>query len=163
MYTNSHDTALMRQGATVGYATSGSAAEHKRTLVRRLRARLILCLIATAVAIPALILSAPDHLIIFMVAAAVVALAALAVCGTALQYDGPPEQGNVRISAQLAHDLTPQMRDKLFLARQDEDPRVLEEVIRYFEDQKETERKKAVAGSVQKILEKEHPTSRRNP
>lgn len=153
MYTNSHDTALMRQGAKVGYATPGSAAEHKRTLVRRLRTRLILCLIATAVAIPALILSAPDHLIIFMVAAAVAALAVLAVCGTALQYDGPPAQGNVLISAQLAHDLTPQMRDKLFLARQNNDPRVLEEVIRHFE----AELKKAVADDVQKILEEGHP------
>ena len=157
MYTNSHDTALMRQGATVGYATSGSAAEHKRMLVRRLRNRLILCFIATAVAIPALILSPPDHLIIFMVAAAVVALAALAAYSAVIQYDRPPEQGTVRVSTQLAHDLTPQMRDKLFLARQDEDPRVLEEVIRYFEDQKEVERKKAVAGSVQKILEKGYP------
>ena len=157
MYTNSHDTALMRQGATVGYATSGSAAGHKRMLVRRLRNRLILCFIATAVAIPALILSPPDHLIIFMVAAAVVALAALAAYSAVIQYDRPPEQGTVRVSTQLAHDLTPQMRDKLFLARQDEDPRVLEEVIRYFEDQKEVERKKAVAGSVQKILEKGYP------
>ena len=157
MYTNSHDTALMRQGSTVGYATPGSAAEHKRTLVRRLRTRLILCLIATAVAIPALILSAPDHLIIFMVAAAVVALATLAAYSAVIQYDRPPVQGNVRVSTQLAHDLTPQMRDKLFLARQDEDPRVLEEVIRYFEDQNEAERKKAVAGSVQKILKKGRP------
>ena len=157
MYTNSHDTALMRQGSTVGYATPGSAAEHKRTLVRRLRTRLILCLIATAVAIPALILSAPDHLIIFMVAAAVVALATLAAYSAVIQYDRPPVQGNVRVSTQLAHDLTEQMRDKLFLARQDEDPRVLEEVIRYFEDQNEAERKKAVVGSVQKILKKGRP------
>lgn len=157
MYVNNHDTALIRQGAKVGYATSGSAAEHKRTLVRRLRTRLILCLIPIAVMIPALILSAPDHPTIFMVAIAVTALAAFGAYVAILEYDGPPEQGNVRVSTQLAHDLTPQMRDKLFLARQDEDPRVLEEVIRYFEDQSEAERKKAVAGNVQKILEKGHP------
>lgn len=157
MYTNSHDTALMRQGATVGYATPGSAAEHKRTLVRRLRARLILCLIALAVAIPVMILSTSDHPIIFTVAAAVVMLATFAAYSAISQYDGPPVQGNVRVSTQLAHDLTEQMRDKLFLARQDEDPRVLEEVIRYFEDQNEAERKKAVAGSVQKILKKGRP------
>ena len=154
MYTNSHDTALMRQGAKIGFATPGSAAEHKRTLVRRLRTRLILCLIALVVAIPALILSAPDHPIIFTVAAAVVVLATLAAYSAAIvQYDGPPEQGNVRVSAQLAHDLTPQMRDKLFLARQNNDPRVLEEVIGHFE----AELKKAVADDVQKILEKEYP------
>lgn len=157
MYTNSHDTALMRQGATVGYATPGSAAEHKRTLDRRLRTRLILCLIAIAPTIPVLILSAPDHPIIFTVAFAVAVIPVLAAYIAILQYDGPPEQGTVRISTQLAHDLTPQMRNKLFLARQKEDPRVLEEVIRYFEDQNEAERKKAVAGNVQKILEKGHP------
>lgn len=157
MYTNSHDTALMRQGAKVGYATPGSAAEHKRTLARRLKARLIPCLIALAVVVPVLILSAPDHPIIFMVALAVGVLAVLAAYSAFLEYDAPPEQGTVRVSTQLAHDLTPQMRDKLFLARQDEDPRVLEEVTRYFEDQSEAERKKAVAGNVQKILKKEHP------
>lgn len=157
MYTNSHDTVLMRQGATVGYATPGSAAEHKRTLARRLRIRLIPCLIALAVAIPVLILSAPDHPIIYVVAAVVAALAMGAAYIAILQHDGPPVQGNVRVNAQLAHDLTPQMRDKLFLARQDEDPRVLDELIRYFEDQNEAERKKAVADNVQKILKKGHP------
>ena len=157
MDTNSQDTALMRQGSTVGYATPGSAAEHKRMLTRRLRTRLIPCPIAIAVAIPALSLSAPDHPDIFMVALAVAMLAVFAAYSAALQYSGPPKQGNVRVSAQLAHDLTPQMRDKLFLARQDEDPRVLEEVVRYFEDQNEAERKKAVTDNVQKILEKEHP------
>lgn len=157
MYTNSHDTVLMRQGATVGYATPGSAAEHKRTLVRRLRTRLILCLIVVAVTIPVLILSISDHSIIYMVAVVVGALAVGAASVTVLQYDEPPVQGNVRVSTQLARDITPQMRDKLFLARQDEDPRVLEELIKYFEDQSEAERKKAVAGNVQKILEKEHP------
>lgn len=158
MYTNSHDTALMRQGATVGYATPGSAAEHKRTLVRRLRTRLIPCLIAIAVAIPVLILSTPGRPVIFMVAATVAILAVAAAYSAAIvQYDGPPVQGNVRVSTQLAHDLTPQMRDKLFLARQDENPRVLDELIRYFEDQNEAERKKAVAGSVQKILKKGRP------
>lgn len=155
MYTNSHDTALMREGATVGYATPGSAAEHKRTLVRRLRTRLILRLIVVAVTIPVLILSAPGHPI-FMVAFAVAALAMLAASAVMIQYDGPPKQGTVLVSTQLAHDLTPQMRDKLFLARQEENPRVLEEVIRYFEDQNETEQKKAVADNVQKILKKEH-------
>ena len=153
MYTNSYDTALMRQGAKVGFATPGSAAEHKRTLARRSTTRLILCLIALAVAIPVLILSSPGHPIIFAVAFGVAALAVLAVCGVALQYDGPPAQGNVRVSAQLAHDLTPQMRDKLFLARQNDDPRVLEEVIRHFE----AELKKAVADDVQKILKKGRP------
>lgn len=154
MYANSHDTALMCHGSTVGYATPGSAAEHKRTLVRRLRTRLILCLIVVAVTIPVLILSISDHSIIYMVAVVVGALAVGAAYAAILQYDERPVQGNVRVSTQLARDLTPQMRDKLFLARQDEDPRVLEEVIRYFEDQNEAERKKAVAGSVQKILEK---------
>lgn len=157
MYANSHDTALMRQESMVGYATPGSATEHKRTLVHRLKVRLIPCLIALTVTILALILSAPDHPIIFMVALAVAMIAVLTAYSAILHYDGPPEQGNVRVSTQLAHDLTPQMRDKLFLARQDEDPRVLEEVIRYFEDQSEAERKKAVAGNVQKILKKEHP------
>lgn len=157
MYTNSHDTALMRQGATVGYATPGSAAEHKRTLVRRLRARLIPCFIALAVTILVLILSTPGHPIICMVAFAVTAIAVFGAYGAFLQYDAPPEQGTVRVSTQLAHDLTPQMRDKLFLARQEEDPRVLEEVIRHFEDQNEAERKKAVAGNVQRILEKGYP------
>lgn len=157
MYTNSHDTVLMRQGATVGYATPGSAAEHKRTLARRLRTRLILCLIVVAVTIPVLILSISDHSIIYMVAVVVGALATLAAYSAVIQYDRPPVQGNVRVSTQLARDLTPQMRDKLFLARQDEDPRVLEELIKYFEDQNEAERKKAVAGSVQKILKKGRP------
>lgn len=157
MYTNSYDTALMRQGAKIGFATPGSAAEHKRTLVRRLRTRLILCLIVVAVTIPVLILSISDHSIIYMVAVVVGALAVGAASVTVLQYDEPPVQGNVRVSTQLARDITPQMRDKLFLARQDEDPRVLEELIKYFEDQSEAERKKAVAGNVQKILEKEHP------
>lgn len=158
MYTNSHDTVLMRQGATVGYATPGSAAEHKRALVRRLRTRLIPCLIAIAVAIPVLILSAPDHPIIFTVATVVVMLATFAAYSAAIiQYDGPPVQGNVRVSTQLARDLTPQMRDKLFLARQDENPRVLDELIRHFEDQNEAERKNAVAGDVQKILKKGRP------
>ena len=133
MYTNSHDTALMRQGAKVGYATPGSAAEHKRTLDRRFRTRLILCHIALAVAIPVMILSAPGHPIIFAVAFGVAALATLAAYSAVIQYDRPPEQGTVRVSTQLAHDLTPQMRDKLFLARQNDDPRVLEEVIRHFE------------------------------
>ena len=157
MYTNSHDTALMRQGSTVGYATPGSAAEHKRMLARRLRTRLILCLIVVAVTIPVLTLSISDHSIIYMVAVVVGALAVGAASVTVLQYDEPPVQGNVRVSTQLARDLTPQMRDKLFLARQDEDPRVLEELIKYFEDQNEAERKKAVADNVQKILEKERP------
>lgn len=135
----------------------GSAAEHKRTLVRRLRTRLALCLIVVLATIPVLTLSISDHLIIYMVAVIVGALAIGAAYIAILQHYQPPVQGNVRVSAQLAHDLTPQMRDKLFLARQGKDPRVLEEVIKYFEDQSETERKKAVAGDVQKILKEGRP------
>ena len=61
--------------------------------------------------------------------------------------------GTLQIRSELALRLTPQMRDKLFQASQEEDPKVLEELIRRFEDQVRAEHKKYVNERIHDILE----------
>lgn len=151
MKPNAHDTALIKTGTTKGYATPGSAAEYRHKQTRRLITTFIVCFIVIVISAVIATLPLPSHPTIF-VCALVGTFALFGAYIAFCNYMGPPGDDTLRIRSELALHLTPQVRNKLFQARQEEDPEVLRALIRHFEDRALEEDKKYVNDRVQDIL-----------